>query len=558
MKHLGFDTLHRVSGPCGAFLCCCALAFCLALVPAFAVEEGAPSAEFLSLDPEPVTGESLGFATAVVRSPSDESLWIGMAEKGLLRIGRNGRRIRYTQQSGHLPSDHIKGLCSSSDGVLYILDAAGKVTRFSSVEGFKPLPGLPDGVVSIASFGDHIYFLIDSGAVYVLVSGQAPALLVNTGKPASFMVTAPDGRLFIAGAKDAVFSFSGGKMVPVAALPEAPNCLSASSDGTLWAGADQGIYRLTDGIWSFYDLRNVLPSGRVVSLLEGATNRVWVATGRGICCLDVSNSNVSKSDILYAEETFLPLASSVDDKHVFYAGCVRGVAAVALDGFFNLSPWVAPEPDAHDPSGRAFPLWGWFLFAFLLAACFVLGSRFRKHTPISDPPAIDRPLTPDTPVTTVTSEENPVQNTSSGRPTVRRQPSVRNDSSVSISSLSPDELFKLLDRLDNTELDTFVNSVYGIIKDSYSDSKLSVEDIAQHLNLTRVHVNRKLQASLGVSPSLLLKAYRMRLASTLLLQNEIPVSEIASKTGFSSSSYFSSAFKDFFGKSPSEYIAYKK
>ena len=75
--------------------------------------------------------------------------------------------------------------------------------------------------------------------------------------------------------------------------------------------------------------------------------------------------------------------------------------------------------------------------------------------------------------------------------------------------------------------------------------------------MTRVHVNRKLQAALGVSPSLLLKAYRMRLAASLLVANEIPVSEIASRTGFSSSSYFSSAFKDFFGKSPSEYVSNK-
>ena len=148
MKHLGFDTLHRVSGPCGAFLCCCALAFCLTLVPAFAVEEDVPSVEFLSLDPEPVTGESLGFATAVVRSPSDGSLWIGMAEKGLLRIGRNGRRIRYTQQSGHLPSDQIKGLCASSDGVIYILDARGQVMRYSSVEGFKSLS--ERGIIEVA------------------------------------------------------------------------------------------------------------------------------------------------------------------------------------------------------------------------------------------------------------------------------------------------------------------------------------------------------------------------------------------------------------------------
>ena len=552
MKHLGFDTLHRVSGPCGAFLCCCALAFCLTLVPAFAVEEDVPSVEFLSLDPEPVTGESLGFATAVVRSPSDGSLWIGMAEKGLLRIGRNGRRIRYTQQSGHLPSDQIKGLCASSDGVIYILDARGQVMRYSSVEGFKSLSGLPDIVISMASFGDQVCFLLESGAVYVLVSGQSPTLLVNAGMSVSLMTSAPDGRLFLAGPKGSIFAVSDGKAFAVTALPEAPNCISVSSEGTLWAGVDHGVYHLTDGCWRFYDLRDALPSGRVVSLCSVTENRLWIATGRGLCCLDVSNSNVSKSEIYLPEETFLPLSSSVDSDRSYYIGGVRGVAAVALDGVFSLAPWTAPEPDGPVSSGGRIPFWCWIVMAILLAACFVLGTRFRKSASGVVFPVVNTPSTQDA---TLSSVEVPVQNASPARPSVHHQLVVRANTLPSSSSLSPDELFQLLEKLDNSVDDTFVNSVYGIIKDSYCDSKLSVEDIAQHLNLTRVHVNRKLQASLGVSPSLLLKAYRMRLASSLLVANEIPVSEIASQSGFSSSSYFSSAFKDFFGQSPSEYIA---
>ena len=55
-----------------------------------------PEGEFLSLDPEAVTGESFGFVTAIAKSPSDGSLWIGTEDEGILRIGRKGNRIHYS------------------------------------------------------------------------------------------------------------------------------------------------------------------------------------------------------------------------------------------------------------------------------------------------------------------------------------------------------------------------------------------------------------------------------------------------------------------------------
>lgn len=554
MKHLGFDTLSRVSGPCGAFLFCCLLAFCLALVPASADEGSEHSIEFLSLDPEPVTGESLGFATAVLRNPSDGSLWIGMADKGLLRIGRNGRRIRYTKQNGHLPSDHIKGICSDSEGIQYILDAEGAVTRYSSVEGFRPVTGLPGPVVSLSSSGDQVYLLLDSGAIYQLSTTRAPSLYAESGKAASFLAVAPGGCLYVADSHGSVMCFSDGKGVALPSTSEELNCLFPSSDGSLWAGTDRGFYHFSDARWDFYDMREVLPSSRIVSVCEDAQKRLWVATGRGLCCLDVSKPNVSKSEIIFPDEAFMSLASSVDSSQIYYVGGVRGVAAVTLDGPFDLAPWVAPDPEGPGPSSRSIPFWFWIISALLLAVGFVLGTRFKKPSPVVAPPVQDGPTEPEVVVLPPDSTDHqPVPE----RPVVPRQAPANVNPSSSVSSLSPDELFQLLDKLDNSHDVSFVSTVYDKIKDSYADSKLSVEDIAQHVSMTRVHVNRKLQASLGVSPSLLLKAYRMRLAASLLVANEIPVSEIASRTGFSSSSYFSSAFKEFFGRSPSEYVSSK-
>ena len=203
---------------------------------------------------------------------------------------------------------------------------------------------------------------------------------------------------------------------------------------------------------------------------------------------------------------------------------LRTTALILTPGFYDVA---TASNKGVGTVLRSIPLWLWLVIVFLFAAFYWLGARYGRSISSKD------------------------KISTSSRKSDRRQGSVRSGSYGS----APGDLMQLIDRLDHTDGDPFVSAVYDIIKESYSDPKLSVEDIARQLHLTRVHVNRKLQASLGVSPSLLLKAYRMRLASSLLKENGIPVSEIAANTGFSSSSYFSSAFKDFFGKSPSEYVS---
>ena len=93
----------------------------------------------------------------------------------------------------------------------------------------------------------------------------------------------------------------------------------------------------------------------------------------------------------------------------------------------------------------------------------------------------------------------------------------------------------------------------GLIKENISNPEFSVEDIAAHFGLSRIHVNRKFKAACNLSPSAVIKNERMKIASDLLNAGEHSVAEIATMCGFSSQAYFSSAFKAFFGVSPTSY-----
>jgi AraC-like DNA-binding protein len=99
----------------------------------------------------------------------------------------------------------------------------------------------------------------------------------------------------------------------------------------------------------------------------------------------------------------------------------------------------------------------------------------------------------------------------------------------------------------------FAAEVMKIVKTNFTNPEFGVEDVAAALGISRVHLNRKLKAENSPSPSDMIKAMRMELASSLLKEGKKSISEIAAESGFSSASYFSSAFKEYYGVAPAAY-----
>ena len=98
---------------------------------------------------------------------------------------------------------------------------------------------------------------------------------------------------------------------------------------------------------------------------------------------------------------------------------------------------------------------------------------------------------------------------------------------------------------------SFVARVEEIVMANFTDPAYSVETLADTLGITRVHLNRKLKEAGAPAPKLILKKARMDMALTMLREG-LPVSDVYAACGFSSASYFSSAFKEYFGYTPRE------
>ena len=92
------------------------------------------------------------------------------------------------------------------------------------------------------------------------------------------------------------------------------------------------------------------------------------------------------------------------------------------------------------------------------------------------------------------------------------------------------------------------------IRTHLDEPDYGVASLCEDVGISRVHLNRKLKAFGKDSPGVLIKTLRMKQAAYLLANNKVNVSEVAYRVGFSSHSYFSNAFRDYFGMSPREFV----
>lgn len=100
--------------------------------------------------------------------------------------------------------------------------------------------------------------------------------------------------------------------------------------------------------------------------------------------------------------------------------------------------------------------------------------------------------------------------------------------------------------------DSFLNLVHHTLESHLSDENFGIAELCEKLNISRTQLHRKLKKLSGLSTSHYIRSMRLDIAKNLLETTDLNVSEVAFSVGFSSATYFSKAFKEEFGSSPSE------
>lgn len=99
----------------------------------------------------------------------------------------------------------------------------------------------------------------------------------------------------------------------------------------------------------------------------------------------------------------------------------------------------------------------------------------------------------------------------------------------------------------------FLKKLNKVVQQNLNNSELSIELLAEKMNISRSQMHRLLKKFTNLSASNYVRLYRLKVAAKLLQQSNISVSQVAYKVGFTNLSYFSKSFKEVFGKTPLEY-----
>lgn len=114
-----------------------------------------------------------------------------------------------------------------------------------------------------------------------------------------------------------------------------------------------------------------------------------------------------------------------------------------------------------------------------------------------------------------------------------------------------EEKIKHLDLKSGDE--TLVEKFMEVVNNNISNPNLNVEMVASELGISRVHLYRKLKQLTNQSAGELITNIRLKEAANLLISKNINIAEVAYAVGFSSTSKFSTRFKDLYGMPPTNY-----
>lgn len=100
-----------------------------------------------------------------------------------------------------------------------------------------------------------------------------------------------------------------------------------------------------------------------------------------------------------------------------------------------------------------------------------------------------------------------------------------------------------------------MEKIMKTVNERLADSNFNVEELADAVGLSRVQLHRRVKEMTGITVGEFIRNLRMQQAAKLLEQGDVTVSQVTYAVGMVNPNHFSSAFKRYFGVTPSEYMS---
>ena len=100
----------------------------------------------------------------------------------------------------------------------------------------------------------------------------------------------------------------------------------------------------------------------------------------------------------------------------------------------------------------------------------------------------------------------------------------------------------------------FLEKVQRVLDEHLSDSTFTVAVFSKAVHMSRMQLHRKLKALTGLSTSEFVRSQRLKLATQILRQSDINISEVGYSVGFNDHAYFTKCFRETYNCTPSEFV----
>ena len=126
-----------------------------------------------------------------------------------------------------------------------------------------------------------------------------------------------------------------------------------------------------------------------------------------------------------------------------------------------------------------------------------------------------------------------------------------------IKSVFGDGISLSEENVSKTDKD-FVAEFKKAISQRLDDSELSVETLGSLFGMSRVQLYRKIKNLTNYTPIEIIRITRLKSAQQLLASSDLTIAEITYQVGFTSPSYFTKCYKEYFGENPNDTRSRKK
>ncbi|MDD4729824.1 MAG: response regulator, partial [Dysgonamonadaceae bacterium] len=114
-------------------------------------------------------------------------------------------------------------------------------------------------------------------------------------------------------------------------------------------------------------------------------------------------------------------------------------------------------------------------------------------------------------------------------------------------------IIKPFDLLISGGEDTFAKTLKHVIENEITNPDFGVDQFCEVAAMSRAQLYRKLKATVDMSVSEFIRVHRVKLASQLLKNENLNVTDVCYSSGFTDASYFSKSFKEVFKVPPAVY-----